>query len=107
MPPGMPRRYAAAVDANQKAIVAAFRAAGASVVHLHTVGNGCPDLLVGIAGTTVLVEVKDGRKPPSARKLTPLEARFMRDWRGGEVRVIECPEDAVALVERHQWRMAQ
>lgn len=96
----MPRRYAAKVDDNQREVVAAFRAVGASVLHLHSVGNGCPDLLVGLDGYSVLVEVKDGRKVPSARKLTPLEDEFAQGWLGGMVVLVECPEDALHLV---QW----
>ena len=51
------------VDANQAEIVAAFRAAGATVLHLHSIGHGCPDLLVGYQGRNLLVEVKtaDGK----------------------------------------------
>jgi hypothetical protein len=42
-----------------------------------------PDLLVGYGGLCLPVEVKDGSKPPSARKLTPDEERFRMNWRGG------------------------
>lgn len=45
-------------DGNQKEIVAAFRKCGAFVFDLHTVGKGCPDLLVAYAGRWHLVEVK-------------------------------------------------
>jgi DNA-binding NarL/FixJ family response regulator len=38
---------AAKVDANQTEITAALRQMGATVQHIHTVGKGCPDLLVG------------------------------------------------------------
>lgn len=93
-------RYARNVDANQVAVVAAFRALGCSVLHLHTVGGGCPDLLVGVSGTDVQVEVKDGRKVPSKRALTELEEKHHRSWRGRRVEIVECPEDAVVLVER-------
>lgn len=93
-------RFARRVDANQTAIVAAFRAAGASVLHLHTVGGGAPDLLVGIAGVDVQVEVKDGAKPPSARKLTELEDKHHRTWRGRPVEVVESATDALELVSR-------
>jgi len=48
-------RHAARVDSNQTEIVAAFRAIGASVFVLKLP----VDLLVGYAGKTVLVEVKD------------------------------------------------
>lgn len=76
------------VDANQVDVVAALRAAGASVVHLHEVADGCPDLLIGIAGINALIEVKDGKKPPSAQKLTPDQVSFHRTWRGLPVKVV-------------------
>ena len=38
---------AARVDANQPEIVKALRGVGATVQHLHKVGQGCPDLMVG------------------------------------------------------------
>ena len=53
---------AAKVDKNQTEIVEAFRKLGFSVQHLHTVGGGVPDLLVGRGGINLLVEVKDGGK---------------------------------------------
>lgn len=70
------------MDANQADIVDALRAYGCSVTHLHAVGNGCPDLLIGIHGKTGLVEIKDGSKPPSARALTPEQADWHAYWRG-------------------------
>ena len=50
----------ARVDANQPVIVAALRAIGATVQHLHAVGQGCPDILVGYDGVNFLMEIKDG-----------------------------------------------
>jgi len=50
----MPKR----TDANQAEIVAALRAAGAEVQSLHTVGHGCPDLLVAYEGAWYVAEVK-------------------------------------------------
>jgi hypothetical protein len=35
------------VDDNQGAVTKALRAEGWSVTHLHAIGKGCPDLLVG------------------------------------------------------------
>ena len=64
---------AARIDRNQPEIVAALRKVGASVQPLHTVGGGCPDALVGFRGMWRLLEIKDGLKPPSERKLTPDE----------------------------------
>jgi hypothetical protein len=94
-------RHARAVDANQSEVVAMFRALGCSVHSTASVGAGFPDLAVGLGGRTYLVEVKDGRKVPSARRLTPLEAKFAEAWRGGW-HLVECREDVVALV--HRWR---
>lgn len=64
---------------------------------LHAVGKGCPDLLVGFGGRNLLMEVKDGEKPPSARKLTPDEAQWHEAWRG-RVYVIESPHDALRVL---------
>lgn len=83
----------AKVDANQKEIVAALRKAGVSVQHLHAVGKGCPDLLAGVPdGSNVLLEVKDGKKPPSARKLTPDQVEWHSAWRGRVVVVTSVDE---------------
>lgn len=81
------------VDANQVAVVAALRAAGATVQHLHAVGAGCPDLLIGIGGANYLLELKDGAKPASAQKLTPDQVAFHRAWRG-QVLVIRSAQQA-------------
>lgn len=72
----------ARVDDNQKQIVEVFRKSGFTVLHLHAVGQGCPDLLVAKHGKNVLVEVKDGKKPPSKQKLTPAQQSFHQAWRG-------------------------
>jgi hypothetical protein len=87
-------RRAAKVDANQADVVSALRKVGASVTPIHMVGSGCPDLLVGFRGRTVVMEVKDGAKPPSARKLTDDEAVWFGNWKG-EAYVVETPEQAI------------
>ena len=90
-------RRAAKVDANQREVVAALRDAGATVQLLHAVGEGCPDLLVGYKGLNMLLEVKDGSKPPSAQKLTPQQEIWHRDWRGHRV-VVNSPEAALGAI---------
>lgn len=79
-------RRAARVDANQREITAALRKVGATVQLLHTIGAGCPDLLVGYRGRNWLLEVKtkDG-------KLTLAEENWMWCWRGhyAEVRTVD------------------
>jgi len=64
-------------DDNQDEIVGALWDIGASVQRLQSVKGGCPDLLVGYHGVNYLLEVKDGSKPPSRRKLTPPESAGM------------------------------
>jgi hypothetical protein len=91
-------RRAAKVDANQADIVAALRAIGASVTPLHAVGNGVPDLLVGFRRQTWLIEVKDGNKPPSARRLTPDQQEWHASWRGGPVAIVEDAGAALAVI---------
>ena len=88
-------RRAAKVDANHGVIVTALRKCGCQVQSLAAVGKGVPDLLVERAGKLFLLEVKDGAKVPSARKLTPDEARFGRTW---PVHVVLSPEDALRAV---------
>jgi len=88
-------RLKAKVDTNHRQIVARLRAHGASVANTHTVGSGFPDCAVGYRGKTYLVEIKDGDKPPSARKLTPDEQRWHDEWRG-HVEII-CDEVGVDL----------
>ncbi len=76
-------RFRAKVDDNQRDLVAALRSFGCTVLPLHQLGHGVPDLLVRRPdGSLALVEVKDGSKPPSARKLTPDEQQFAAQWRG-------------------------
>ena len=65
----MPRK--ARVDANQADVVSTLRAIGCTVQHLHAVGQGCPDIVAGRNGFNWIIEIKDGSKPPSQRKLTP------------------------------------
>lgn len=92
-------RYANRIDANQNMIVDALRKAGA-VVRIISQGDGIPDLLVGYKGYTILMEVKDGDKVPSARKLTEAEQKFFDDWRGGMLAVVNSFEEALEILKR-------
>lgn len=91
-------RQAAKIDANQAAIVGALRAIGCTVVSLAAVGRGVPDLLVGKAGRTYLMECKDGAKPPSARRLTEDQLTWHGAWRGGPLAVVCDVESAIRAV---------
>lgn len=90
-------RRAARTDRNHAEIVKALRAIGASVADTSGVGAGYPDLTVGYRDLTFCVELKDGQKPPSARKLTPAQVEFAKAWKGHWVCVTSA-EDAVNVV---------
>lgn len=89
---------AAKIDANQEAVVTALRAAGATVQSLAGVGKGVPDLLVGYQGQTLLMEVKDGNKNPSARLLTEDQLRWHSGWKGGALAVVDSPDAALRMI---------
>ena len=86
------------MDENQSDIVAALRAIGATV-RVISQGDGIPDLLVGYKGYTILMEVKDGDKPPSARKLTEAEQKFFDEWTGGMLVVVNSVEESIATLQ--------
>ena len=90
-------RRAAKVDRNQAEVVAALRAAGATVEPMHAVGRGFPDLAVGFRGATFLIEVKDPSGSPSHRALTERQRDWHAAWRG-QVAVVEDAQAALAVL---------
>ncbi len=70
------------VDDNQRQVVKQLRQIGASVAITSMIGKGHPDILVGYRSKNYIIEIKDGSKPPSQRKLTPDEIAFHKSWRG-------------------------
>lgn len=85
------------VDANQATIVNGLRRAGATVAVTSAVGAGFPDLVVGYRGRNFLLEIKDGEKIPSRRKLTTDQVRFHDAWKGQVARV-ESLSDALLTI---------
>lgn len=53
---------------------------------------------MGYRGVNILLEIKDGAKPHSARKLTPDEVLWHAKW-SGQVTVVYGPEDAYNAVQ--------
>lgn len=90
-------RRAARVDGNQVIITQALRDLGASVQPLHTVGKGCPDLLVGYRGVNWILELKDDSQPPNKRRLTTDEQTWHDSWKG-TVYVVETVEEALSVI---------
>jgi Holliday junction resolvase len=89
---------AARIDANHEQVVSALRAAGASVQSLAGVGKGVPDLLVGFQGKTLLMEVKNGKKTASERRLTEDQVRWHGAWRGGPLAVVDGVDAALRML---------
>ena len=92
----MPKR----VDVNQAEIVEILRGMGCSVQHMHELGKGAPDILVGYRGDNYLFEIKDPGKPPSARKLTDDEQRWHERWRG-QVAVVTSAYDVIEILKKN------
>ena len=106
----MSRGKPARTDSNQGEIVAVLRDIGACVRDFSAVGGGCPDLAILYRGKTTWIEVKDGEKPPSARRLTPDQRRWHQEAhaRGVEVHVVTNADEAIYAVtsepKRHPWK---
>ncbi len=84
--------YAKQVDANQVEIVRTFRKLGCSVFVASAVGKGFPDLVVGRAGITYLVECK-----VKGGKLNDLQTSFHQAWKGAPIHVVHGAEEAIEL----------
>jgi hypothetical protein len=89
-------RLRARVDSNQKDITRELRKIGAFVFPMSQLGKGAPDLLIAFRGKWHCVELKDGAKAPSRRKLTQDE----KDWHAevaGRAPIYVCKDLSEAL----------
>lgn len=93
-------RYAARVDDNHAEIVRALQRIGVYVVDCSHVGAGFPDLLCLFRGQVTLVEIKDGQKAPSRKRLTPAQTIFHAEVlaKGCKVHVVETVDEAIWLM---------
>ena len=71
-------RRIARVDRNQAEIVQALRSMGATVQHLHTIGKGCPDILVGFGGKTISWKLRTVLNPQANNYLPHGKSRGIR-----------------------------
>jgi Holliday junction resolvase len=88
-------RRAARVDSNHAEIVESFRSLGWSVLNVSQLKNCC-DIAASKSGKTFMIEIKDGAKPPSQRKLTSGEIEFKDRWLG-EWLLIKSMDDVITL----------
>lgn len=91
-------RRAGRVDSNQATIVDVLRFVGATVAITSGAGHGLPDLLVGWRGKTFMIEVKDGRRKLSARRLTRDEQWFVDHWVGHPVAIVESETETLRAI---------
>lgn len=89
-------RRAAKTDHNQARIVDALRNIGVTVKSLHTVGQGCPDLLCAIAGHNFLIEVKAEKG-----KLTEDQIEFHQAW-NSIIHVVTNVNDALMIAIKYK-----
>jgi len=82
-------------DENQAEIVGDLRAIGAYVLHLHTIGGGCPDIVVLWRGVRWMFDIKG-----SQGRLFQKQRDWHRIWReaGGNVAVIRTSEEAFRIM---------
>lgn len=85
------------VDSNHREVVKALRDIGASVQSIADIGKGAPDLLCGLRNRNTILEVKNGKLPPSKRQLTPDEKVWHQKWRG-QIAVVGSIEEALRVV---------
>jgi hypothetical protein len=64
------------------------------------VGHGVPDLLILHRGKLALVELKDGAKSASRRKLTPDEQQWHEEWADAPLYVVATVDEAVTMLDR-------
>ena len=79
-------------DGNQELIVSGLLKVGVKVLRLG--GKNVPDLLVGYRQKLALLELKDGSRYPSQRRLRPGQQRFADEWQGYPVFKVESLADA-------------
>lgn len=61
------------------------------------VGDGLPDIIVGYRKQNFLIEIKDGKKIKSKKKLTVDEQEFFNTWKG-QVDKCETLEEIIKVI---------
>lgn len=84
-------RIAAKRDRNESDIVAALELVGCSVLRVSS--TAAPDLMVGVAGNNVLMEVKW-----PGEGLTPAQAALHARWAGAPIHIVTSPAEALSAV---------
>lgn len=86
-------------DDNHNEIVQVFREVGARILETYMVADTGCDFIALLNQRVFVVEVKDGSKPPSSRKLT-LNEICAREYWAENFHVIESVDDAIKVITR-------
>ena len=84
-------------DGNQSEIIAHFKLFGCTVLNISAL-KMCCDIIVSNHGRSIFIEIKDGKKPPSQRKLTDGEIKFEAETLGAW-RLVESIKDADEVIK--------
>jgi hypothetical protein len=100
-------RRAAKIDASQTEIVEGLKDAGLTILSTASLGRGAPDVVAGGSlpcphcgarfKQNVMLEIKDGAKFPSQRKLTEAEETFHETWKG-QVAIVNDLDEALHAI---------
>lgn len=86
------------LDRNHHAIVDALRKVGASVASLASLGNGCPDIVVGFRGRNFVIEIKNPDTAYGKKGLNEMQQQWADTWRGSKVIVVRTPLEALQAI---------
>ena len=81
-------------DDNQAEIIDALEKAGATVISLGKIGDGCPDILIGFRNINILAEIKN---PQTKGRLNTKQEYWHKWWRGQRA-VITTPEEGLSII---------
>lgn len=95
-------RWAAKLDANHNEVREHLEKNGYTCFSTAQLGHDFPDLIVARDKFTGLVEVKDGSKPPSRRKVSHGQESFRKTWPGIVITALSGPH---ALMQLEAWRI--
>lgn len=70
---------------------------GVSVAVTSSLGSGFTDIVVGFKKKNFLIELKDGAKSASRKKLTEDEQKFRDNWKG-QYDVCESADEVLKLL---------
>jgi len=81
-------------DVNEKPIIEALRAVGATV---YIMDDPC-DLLVGYKGSTLLMEVKNPESRYGKKGFNENQKHFAENWKGGPFCLVDSIESALRML---------